>query len=298
MSLLDFLKPKTRKSTARRKAVRRPPVYSWRQRLPHLLKRWGLRIGGVFLILWLGTIAYTAEVHIRTSDWIINQSHKITAAAGFQLRQIEVTGRHHTNPADLRERINIQQGDSLFSVNLKDARDSIQNLPWVREVSLHRQWPDRISIAITERRPLALWQQDGKLAVIDREGEIIHPENIDEFATLPILTGADAPEHAKDLIDMLMAEPAVAGKVDSAIRIGGRRWDLRLQNGIKIKLPEDDMPYALARVAEAERNYLIFSKEILSLDARFSDKLIVKASSGAAERISAALQNDTISVSR
>jgi|AntRauTorcE11897_2_1112592.scaffolds.fasta_scaffold00188_14 cell division protein FtsQ len=298
MSILNLFKRKTRKSTAGRRATTRRRAYTWRQRLPHLIKRWALRASILFLVLWIGLIAYTAGVHTSTSAWLTTQSHRLTAAMGFELKQIEVTGRRYTNPQTLRDLIQMEQGDSLFAINLQQARGRIQTLPWVRDVSLRRQWPDRISISLDERQPLALWQQDGKLSVIDLDGEVIYPENLDDFTTLPILTGQDAPEHARTLIEMLTAEPIVAEQVDSAIRIGGRRWDIKLKNGIKIKLPEDDMPYALARVAEAERKYLIFSKEILSLDARFSDKLIVKASSGAAERISAALQNDTISVSR
>ncbi len=252
-------------------------------------------------VIWLGLIAMAADMPQRTGAWLTSQFHNATAAAGFTLDQIEVTGRRYTDTDRLRKIVRVDQGEPLFAVDLDMAHNGIMALPWVKSASLQRQWPNLLVINLIERTPVALWQYQGKLSILDETGHPIETPMLEEFSQLPILTGKDAPEHATALLEMIAAEPVIAEQFDSAVRMGDRRWDIKLKNGLIIKLPEDDAPFALARVAEAEKEFLIFSKEILSLDARFSDRLIVKASSGAASRLSDHLQStqssDTISVS-
>lgn len=291
MSFLTSFKKKKNKTTRRAK----PDARKFN------LKKW---IGGLFILavlIWLGLIALAADLPGRTADWIVNGFYTVTAKAGFTLDQIEVTGRTYTDTEALRKIVRVDQGESLFAIDLEQVHGDILNLPWVTAASLQRQWPNLLSIHLTERTPIALWQHNGKLSVLDSTGTPVETPMLEEFSYLPIVTGADAPTHTAELLEMVAAEDVIAEQFDSAVRLGDRRWDIKLKNGLIIKLPEDDVPFALARVAEAEKDFLIFSKEILSLDARFSDRLIVKASSGAASRLSDHLQstqsNDTPSVS-
>ena len=246
-------------------------------------------------------MAAAAEVHIKTLNLIKNTTYTITANMGYKLEDIQVTGRKYTDPESLRKITDAGYGQALFSISLKDIHEKTQKLPWVESATISRALPNIIKINLIERTPIALWQNDGTLSVIDADGKSIKASDLESFTTLPVITGDNAPKHAKTLLDLLKAEPIIAENLESAIRIGDRRWDLKMTHGLRIKLPEDDVAFALARIADAEREFLIFSKEILSLDARFSDKLIIKTSPGAASKISdhlaAALQNDTISVS-
>lgn len=265
------------------------------------LRRIILIFVGLGIFIWLLLIALAANVPERTGQWFTDQFHDITARAGFTLDQIEVTGRKYTDTEKLRRIVRVDQGEPLFAIDLDQVHAGILQLPWVTAATIYRQWPNYLVINLTERTPIALWQHQGQLTVLDKTGHSIETPMLEEFSHLPILTGKDAPEHAMELIDMIKAEPVIAEQFDSAIRMGDRRWDIKLKNGLILKLPEEDAPFALARIASAEKEFLIFSKEILSLDARFSDRLIVKASPGAADRLSDHLQNtqskDTISVS-
>ena len=222
--------------------------------------------------------------------------------AGFGLKTLNVTGRQYTDPDVLRGLTSVDRGESIFAVDVSQLQDSIERLPWVESAAVRRVYPDALNITLTERVAIALWQRGDSLTLIDAEGTEIKTEtNLDDFTDLPIITGSDAPEHAPDLMRLIAAQPIIAERFDSAIRVGERRWDIRLDNGMLIKLPSEDTAFALARIAEAQEKYLIFGKEILSLDARISDKIILKTSSGAAQSLNEALKRisseDTNSVS-
>ena len=266
-----------------------------------MCKTWGPRALGLGVCIWFIALGLAANIPNRALNWTAEHFYHISAEAGFKLEKIEVTGRLYTDPESLRRLTHVEQGESIFALRLDEIYSRVVTLPWIKTVSLKRAWPDTLTMTLTEHTPLALWQHKGKISVLDENGHTIETENLESFTELPILTGSDAPKHAPELIALLKSQPTIAENLDSAVRIGGRRWDLNMKNGLKIKLPEEDTPYALARIAEAEKDFLIFSKEILSLDVRFSDRMIIKTPSGTASQISdnlsAALQNDTTSVS-
>src|SRR5437773_216392 len=90
--------------------------------------------------------------------------------------------------------------------------------------------------ALRSRRaePLAVWQHGSKLELIDREGGVIPVTRLDRFAKLPLVVGEGAARHAAELLDMLATEPELAARVSAAIRVGDRRWNLRIDNAIDV----------------------------------------------------------------
>jgi len=66
--------------------------------------------------------------------------------------------------------------------------------------------------------------------------------------------------------------------------VAGRHWQLRLDNGVAVRLPEDDVGAALRRLAHAERAEGVFDRDIVAIDLRFDDRMIIQASPLAAER--------------
>jgi cell division protein FtsQ len=114
------------------------------------------------------------------------------------------------------------------------------------------------------------------MSLIDDEGRTLTSDNLDEFQSLPLVVGEDAPEHTADLLKLLGAEPSVADRIASAVRVGGRRWDLRLKNGMTVKLPEKDAELALSRLAKEEADRRLFNRQITSIDLRLPDEMVVE----------------------
>lgn len=252
--------------------------------LKRRLIRLGLKLGALGLVVWLGALLWVSGLFGNMGDGLRTKFYALTAARGFRIEQIYVEGRNRTNPDTLRTLLNVKKGDPILAFQPDDARRLLEKVTWIKSVRVERRLPNEIYIGITERVPLALWQHKGALAVIDEDGVVLTRDNLQDFGDLPILTGDGAPEHARELIGFLNAEPVIAERVEAATRIGSRRWDLKLTNGIKVRLPEQDLGFAFRRLAKIQNTENIFDKDIVSIDLRQNDRLIVQTSEAAAEK--------------
>jgi len=208
-----------------------------------------------------------------------------SADFGLVVRDVLVDGRQQTPASDVLAALDVQRGQPLLDFAPAAAKARLESLGWVREATVERRFPGTILVRLTERRPLALWQRDGKLTLIDDTGTVITHDNLDRFADLPIVVGDDAPQFAPALIAMLATEPQLKSKVTAAVRVSGRRWNLRLNNAIDIRLPEDHPELAWKRLAELDRNYGLLQRDIIAIDLRMSDRLFVQLPHDAVHRL-------------
>ena len=129
---------------------------------------------------------------------------------------------------------------------------------------------------LIERRPLAVWQHGGLQQLIDREGAVIPVEDLSRFARLPIVVGDDAAANAGMLIDTLANEPELAARVTAAVRVGGRRWNLRIDDVIDVLLPEENAEAAWSRLAQLERASTLLKRDVQTVDLRLPDRLVLR----------------------
>jgi len=223
-------------------------------------------------------------------DWLAAQQAaeqgvvRLSARLGLTLGEVFVEGRERTSLETLREALGVRRGQAMVSVDLDQVRTRVEGLPWVRQAAIERRLPDSLYVRIVERQPLALWQRGGKLALIDRQGAVIHKRAGSEFAALPVVVGADAPAHAAGLLDMLASEQGLRDQVRAAVRVGGRRWNLRLRSGIEVRLPEEGADKAWQWLADEERRHGLLGRDVIAVDLRFPDRLVVRTSHPAGPR--------------
>ena len=130
------------------------------------------------------------------------------------------------------------------------ARQRIETLSWVEHATVERRLPGTVVVFLQERRPFAIWQNQGKFVLIDRSGQVVANQNVAEFRQLPLVVGPGAPAAAAALLDALTDRPELQKRVVAAVRVGERRWNLRLNNGADVLLPEGH-EVAGARSADA-----------------------------------------------
>jgi cell division protein FtsQ len=196
-----------------------------------------------------------------------------------------VIGRYSTDGAALLEALGIDRGDPILALDPYAARDAIIALPSVRTASVERQLPDTVVIRLAEREPLAIWQEGGRHRVIDGHGVVLAGYDPADHAHLPLVVGPDAPANAADFLSILAARPEIAARTAGATRVGGRRWDLALETGITVRLPADGVARALDRLAELHALDRVFERDVLIVDLRLPDRVTVRTSPVAAERI-------------
>ena len=112
--------------------------------------------------------------------------------------------------------------------------------------------------------------------MLDREGTVIPVGHLDRFAKLPLVVGEHAANHAAKLLDILATEPDLAARVSAAIRVGDRRWNLRIDNAIDVLLPADSPESAWAELANLERSSAILKRDVQVVDVRLPDRLVVR----------------------
>ncbi|MEG3618822.1 cell division protein FtsQ/DivIB [Magnetovibrio sp. PR-2] len=201
---------------------------------------------------------------------------KVTADLGFTVQEVLVTGRGETARDDLLATLGIQRGAPILAYDFAQARERVEELPWVFQARVERLLPDTLVIHLTERRPMALWQHRGSFSLIDDNGVVITHNALDRFSNLIQVVGEDAPDHVGGLLELLETQPELLAQVKAAVRVGGRRWDLSLQGGVDVRLPEDNAPKALARLAAFEQESGVLARDIRVLDLRMPDRVIVR----------------------
>lgn len=261
-----------RATTKRKKAGarRRQPRINWR-----LVVR-GLPVAaGIALVSGIGWLWHDGWFG-RQVEALQSAALQGTADIGLRVDEVYVEGRKRTGGAVILERLELALGIPIFSVDPQQAKSALEALPWVRQASVERQLPNTIFIRLQEREPLALWQEQGAIRVIDQRGEIIDGIEPRRFAHLPMVVGPDAATHAATLIDVVNSEPELRERVTSAVRVAGRRWNIQIEGRIDVRLPEDDAGAAWAQLAKIERQQGLLSRDVIVIDLRLPDRLVVR----------------------
>ncbi len=224
--------------------------------------------------------------HLGTA-WrtVLDTVAETSNTAGFQVRHVLVSGRSKTDRQTLVEALGIEIGEAMFAIDLEAARARVTSLAWVRDASIRRRMPDTVVIELVERRPLAIWQHQGELFVVDSVGEVIAGAQPEDYSGLFLVVGPGAPAAAADLLALLGLTPDLAPRVLAAVRIGQRRWKLHLDGGIDIHLPEDEVQEAWLALAGMDRSSELLSRDVKTIDLRLPDRLVVRLTEEARERL-------------
>ena len=198
------------------------------------------------------------------------------SAVGLRIEEFSISGRRYTRESDIVAAVGAYYGDPILAIDPTDAKLRIEGLPWVERAEVERILPKTISVNVIERIPMAIWQSNDLHHVIDTRGEVIIDQSPSDFLDLPVVSGDGAASAAAELVSVLNIVPSIRQYVVAAERRGDRRWDLFLTLGIKVQLPGDNADLALRRLADAEGRFGLFNRDIVNIDLRVPDRMIVR----------------------
>jgi len=194
----------------------------------------------------------------------------------FPLRKVEVTGDlRRLDPEELRARLMPAAAGGFFDVDVLRVRELVNDIPWVANVQITRQWPDQLVITITERQPAARWGSEG---LLDDEGKLFTVDTLLEFSALPLLSGpAGSQRQVFDgyqfLRSALVQLPQPINEVDFDSR---GIWRLRTIDGVLLTFRGDPKSAQLERLVEVyQRQLLPHWDKVRRVDLRYSDGLAV-----------------------
>jgi cell division protein FtsQ len=216
----------------------------------------------------------------KVVDALIETRNAIGNAAGFRIEGVAIAGQKHVTEEDMLVAVGVTGNASLVFLDADGARDRLKGIPWIVDATVRKLYPDQLEIHVVEREAFALWQQDGKIDVISADGTVVGPVD-PRFAHLPVVVGKGAGPKARAVLAMLDTQPAIRDQVRAAVLVSERRWNLRLKNGIDVRLPETDVPAALALLAQLDRSKKLLSRDIEAVDLRLPDRVTVRLSEAA-----------------
>ncbi|MEA1676886.1 cell division protein FtsQ/DivIB [Nitrospirillum sp. BR 11163] len=205
----------------------------------------------------------------------------ITARGGLQVQEVLVKGRKETDGAQVLAALGVERGSPILGFDPHAARKQLEQIPWIASARIERRLPDTLFVVLTERQPMAIWQHEQKLALVDAEGTVLTDHNLDHFPNLPILVGEGAPKQGRALLAALASEPTIQSRVDAAVLVGARRWDLHLKGGLEVRLPEVNYEAAVHQLAALEASDKILERDVVAIDLRVPDRLVVQSSPAA-----------------
>ena len=207
-----------------------------------------------------------------------------TSAAGFAIEKVLVSGNSETSEIDILQLLGLDGTTSRVSLDVEAARRKLTELPWVESAQVRKIYPRTIEVSLKERTAFGIWQQGSTLSLIEKDGSVIAPLRDNKFASLPLFVGRDAEHAAEAFLQEMEKWPDVRNRVRAYVRVASRRWDLHLDNGVVIKLPEEGVERALATLADFEAKESVLERDIASIDLRLADRTTIRLTEGAAER--------------
>lgn len=197
-------------------------------------------------------------------------------AAGLRVEQIEITGLKRMDRMSVYAVALDQQSRAMPLVDLAGVRDKLLRYGWIADARVSRRLPDTLLVDIVEREPAAVWQDQGQLTLIDKDGVLLEPVDANKMPDLPFVIGPGADKQEPAYQKLMAAAPALKGKVKAAAWVGNRRWDLTFESGETLALPQDGAAAALMKFAEMDRTSPLLGRGWLRFDLRDPTKLVAR----------------------
>jgi cell division protein FtsQ len=276
------------------------PIGRWIQRVLapvidfRLPRRFGL-VASLLLIAASASYGVLRGGHVPAIVASLTDLRDATAnAAGFRIASIALSGQKQLTREEILAGAGVTGRTSLLFLDAATARQRLKTNPWIADATILKLYPGRLRVEVTERQAFALWQKDGRVSVIASNGTVLEPYVARRFTGLPLVVGAGAEAKAKEFLDLVDRYPEIRDAVRASILIAERRWNLRLKNGIDVRLPETDIDRALDVLVSLDREKKLLSRDIIAIDLRLPDRVTVRLSDSAAQAREEALKPKTV----
>ena len=208
----------------------------------------------IFLFLFFIFIFRETYNYSHLNQLIENISKKIN----YQLNNYELSNLKRVNKNDILNILSSYHNRSIFLLPLNEIAESIHDISWVKKVNLTTNLKNTISVDIIEHQPIGLYYYNNDFFYFSKEGKIIDKyiqANNEEFI---IFYGKQVLNKANDFLGILENfGKEDLPKIQEAFYINERRWNIKLNNKIIIKLSEKN-------IADSIKNY---NKLISKLDS-------------------------------
>lgn len=231
-----------------------------------------------------GVLCWKNSAFSRTIQVVSDKIYGVTVDAGYCVKTLFIEGRNRTPLDAINDALDIDRGSPILRLNLNEIRTRLEKIESIKSASIERALPDTLFVRVVEREPVARWQYQGKIALVDDNGVVMNGLDLAPYKELPLIVGEDAPKNVAELLNLLLSEPDLTKRFTAAIWVGNRRWNIRLQHknadenepDIEIRLPEKEPLAAWKQLAEMQKKEQVLDRDIKVIDLRIEGRLFIK----------------------
>lgn len=243
-----------------------------------------LRVGVPFCLTFGLVTAYFADEDRRQAIVlaVADMRHQIETRPEFMVNLMAVEGASAEVEEDIREIFPHDLPTSSFDIDLDEVRLMIAGLPAVSGAAVRIRQGGVLVAEVKERQPVAVWRSRDGLGVVDIDGVLIGELALrTDRADLPVIAGDGADLAVPEALDILYAAQPLKDRLRGLVRMGERRWDVVLDRGQRILLPERDPVRALERVIVLGEVQDMLERDLVAVDMRLSARPTIRMNKNA-----------------
>lgn len=199
----------------------------------------------------------------------------------FPIKRTVFIGNRHLTVDELRALAGIHENESLLTISGKKVSQRLLKSPWIRSVSVRKEFPETLSVLVSEVVPFALLDVNGHLFIIDEKGKLLEELKDNPIPFLPVITGdpskegegfSEAITFAKTMNDM-----GFSSEKDQIEIVISKPQELTvIIDGIVVKIGSGEYREKLERLLELEEEIKRRKIPIDYIDLRFANRVVLK----------------------
>ncbi|MCP4207279.1 MAG: FtsQ-type POTRA domain-containing protein [Shimia sp.] len=240
--------------------------------------------------IWLSDVDRRESLNLAVNDL----RREIATRPEFMVSAMTVDGASQSISEDIRDILSLSFPASSFDLDLPAIRERVEELPAIASVAVRVRPGGILELNVAERTPVVVWRTHEGLTLVDPEGHVTGPAiSRAAHAQMPLVAGEGAEHHVQEALRLFSAAAPLSDRVIGLVRVGERRWDLVLDRGQRIKLPEQGAVEALDRVVALSQAEELLERDIKVVDMRLAHRPTVQLTEQAVDAWWQASQSTT-----
>ena len=216
--------------------------------------------------------------------WAQDVKTSIQERPEFMVRLLAIDGATPELDHDIRELLPLNLPVSSFDLDLPGMQAKLAALDPVARADLRVKAGGVLQVSVLERVPAAVWRVGDRLVLLDAEGHRVRDIAArHDRGDLPLIAGAGAEARVAEALALVDAARPLSDRLRGLVRMGERRWDLVLDRGQRVMLPEARPAQALDQVIALDQAQDVLAREVTRIDMRNPRRPTLRMGAGAAD---------------
>ena len=228
-------------------------------------------LGFPSLLIFCATLGLFLNINVWENISAIKKDLKLAFVERpeFMIKVASIDGSSDELANEIREILPLDFPVSYFDLDIKYLHKVVNEIPAVASAAIKISVGGVLQINVTEKSPAFIWRKDNVMSVIDETGSFIRIANSRvDYPKLPLVVGEAANLVVSEISSLMQANESFKDHVRAFIRVGERRWDLILENNVRIMLPQREFLAAFDRLMLMNEAGSLLSGRLSNIDMR------------------------------